>query len=93
MRRGCAKSGVLFYECIGRGCQGILGRRRGRKGQQGGGHFRGLVGVCRLRRPGRCGEGFRESGRSRGGLGSGGRGLRRRVRRSAPGGGGGEGGG
>ena len=91
MRRGCARSGALFCGCIGRGCQDILGKRRGRKAQQGGGPFRDLAGVCRLRRPGRCGEGSRESGKSRGVLGSGGRGLRRRVRRSTPGGGGGEG--
>ena len=84
-------SGVPFYVCIGQGCQGILGKRRGKKGQQGGGHSRGLEGACRLRRRGRCGGGFLESGRSRVELGSGGRGLRRRVRRSARGGGGGGG--
>ena len=81
-------SGVPFYVCIGQGCQGILGKRRGKKEQQGGGRFRGLEGACRLPRRGQCGGEFRESGRSRGALDSGGRGLTRRVRRSARGGGG-----
>ncbi len=82
MRRVCARNGLLFFGCIGRGCRGSLGRGRGRRERKVGVLDQGLV-ARPLRRRGRCGVGSLGRVRSMGETGTDGREMKRPSRRNA----------